>query len=53
MLTPLENDCIAPEKGKECGDAGGESSWVDFCLRLMLETGTNVCDMRLTETAER
>ena len=53
MLTPLEKNCIDRfREGKEFGDAGGESSWVDFGLRLMLETGTIVRDVRLTATAD-
>ena len=52
MLTPLEKNCIDRfRKGEEFGDAGGESSWVDFGLRLLLETGAIVRDMRLTATA--
>ncbi len=53
MLTPLEKNCIDRfRKGEEFDDAGGESSWVDFGLRLLLETGTIVRDMRLTATAD-
>ncbi len=52
MLTPLEKNCIDRfRKRKEFGEAGGESSWVHFGLRLMLETGAIVRDMRLTATA--
>ena len=54
MLTPLEKNCIHRfRKGQEFADAGGESSWVDFGLRLLLETGAIVRDMRLTATADR
>jgi fructose-1,6-bisphosphatase/inositol monophosphatase family enzyme len=52
MLTPLEKNCIDRfRKGQEFADAGGESSWIDFGLRLLLETGAIVRDMRLTATA--
>ena len=53
MLTPLEKNCIERfRKGEAFDAAGGESPWVDFGLRLLLETGTIVRDMRLTAKAD-
>ena len=53
MLTPLENTCIDGfRRGEAIAGAGGKSSWIDFGLRLLLETGAIVRDMRLTATAD-
>jgi len=53
VLTSVEKACLDGfRKGEEIGDAGGNSSWVNFGLRLLLETGAIVRDMRLTLTAD-
>ena len=53
MLTPLEKACIDGfRRGEAIADTGGKSPWIDFGLRLLLETGAIVRDMRLTVTAD-
>ena len=53
MLTSLEKACIDGfRRGEAFADAGDKSSWIAFGLRLLLETGAIVRDMRLTVAAD-
>jgi myo-inositol-1(or 4)-monophosphatase len=53
VLTSVEKACLDGfREGEKIGDAGVKSSWVDFGLRLLLEAGAIVRDMRLTLTAD-
>ncbi len=55
-LTPLEKSCVESYRKGEAfrvarADVDSETSWVDFGLRLLLETGAVVRDMRLLPMA--